>query len=271
MVSKTLGCSSRKFARLRQDYPSIGLFAQALYPLLIANSDDFGRQQGDAFTVKHAVWSTAPEHELAFDEALQALDKVGLVSRYTVDGAIYLHIIGFEEHQQGLHKRVASRFPEPPGNSRNFPEIPGDSLLREQNRTEQKGTEGKVPGTSVPEPPARAPVMRTPEPDARSKRPIFTGQRLTVFEWQLDDCIRTLGKHLDAFDLHAWFSELDVGAVAKGLVIPKRDGGAWLQAQLVAEAQKRGIPLQLATVTPQKPDDDAVWAAIAKKGPSVRP
>ena len=88
-------------------------------------------------------------------------------------------------------------------------------------------------------------------PTARSKRPIFTGQKLTVFEWMLDDCLRTLGSFADAFDLHEWFFALDAQALEANLVIPKRDGGAWLQAQLVAEAQRRGLPLQIATAAPQ--------------------
>jgi len=97
-------------------------------------------------------------------------------------------------------------------------------------------------GTEEPPPPAlKSPVI------SRSKRPIFTGQRLVVHEWMVDDCQRVLGDHTDAFDLHEWFYSLDALAVRDGLVIPVRDGGAWLQSQLVAEAQRRGIPLRLAT------------------------
>src|SRR3954464_3828046 len=93
MISKSLGCSSRKFARLRTDHPDVGLFAQALYPLLVASSDDFGRQQGDSFTVKHAVWSTAPESEDVFARAIDAMHDVGLLVRYDVDGNTYLQIV----------------------------------------------------------------------------------------------------------------------------------------------------------------------------------
>lgn len=86
---------------------------------------------------------------------------------------------------------------------------------------------------------------------ARSKRPIFAGQRLTVHEWLLDECMRTLGDHTDAFDLHDWFFQVDQMAVNSGLVIPKRDGGEWLLAQLVAEAQRRGLPLRMAVASSQ--------------------
>src|SRR5262245_29544435 len=104
------------------------------------------------------------------------------------------------------------------------------------------------------------PIVRTPpglisknHPDqgsARSHHPVFVGQKLKVFEWQLDDCRRLLGEFADGFDLHAWLYELDAEAVRAHLVLPLRDGGAWLQAQLFAEAQRRGLPLQLA-LTPQ--------------------
>ena len=90
----------------------------------------------------------------------------------------------------------------------------------------------------------------TPPPDARSGRPIFSGRKLTVFEWQLDDCMKTLGTFTDAFDLHEWFFTLDQQAFTANLVIPKRDGGTWLQSQLVAEAQRRGVPLVIASAEP---------------------
>src|SRR3990167_10529014 len=132
MISKTLGTSSRKFSRLREF--DAGLFARALYPLLIASSDDCGRQQADPFTVKHSVWSTAPEPESAFRQALTALRDVGLILLYSVNSGCFLQIVDFEEHQQGLHKRTESKYPPPQ-------EIPGDSLLTELNRTEGKRTE----------------------------------------------------------------------------------------------------------------------------------
>lgn len=83
-------------------------------------------------------------------------------------------------------------------------------------------------------------------PSSRSKRPIFQGQRLVVFEWMLDDLARMLGDHTDGFDLHAWFFDLDERATLRGLVIPQRDGGQWLQAQTLDEAKRRGLPMAVA-------------------------
>lgn len=86
----------------------------------------------------------------------------------------------------------------------------------------------------------------TPPPDARSKRPIHSGQRLTVFEWMFDDHCKILGAHTDSFDLSTWYWDLDARMVRDNLVMPPRDGGAWLQAELVAEAQRRGLPIRFA-------------------------
>ena len=79
--------------------------------------------------------------------------------------------------------------------------------------------------------------------NARSKRPIFTGQRFVVFEWQLDDLSRMLGPHTDDFDLHSWFFDLDAKAVRENELVPQRDGGHWLQAKTLAEAIRRGLPI----------------------------
>lgn len=145
MISKSLGISSRKFARLRADFPDVGLFAQALYPLLVANADDWGRQKADAFTVKHSVWSTAPEAEAVFAAALDAMKGAALIRLYTIDGETYAQVVDFDAHQQGLHKRTPSKFPAPSdgdsGASGKFPEPPQSSPLRELNLTELNRTE----------------------------------------------------------------------------------------------------------------------------------
>lgn len=68
----------------------------------------------------------------------------------------------------------------------------------------------------------------------------------------LDECIKTLGTLTESFDLHEWFFTLDAELVKAGEVAPKRDGGAWLQARLLAEAERRGLPLRVASLAPRK-------------------
>jgi hypothetical protein len=134
LISRTLG-SSRKYAALRQAAGELGEFAQTLYPLLVSCSDDFGRQAGDAFTVKLVVFPSSPRTEDEFALALASLASVGLIHWYEAPGGQVVEIVEFDEHQPGLSKRTKSKFPSFPGN---FTEIPS-----EENRTEQKGKEPK--------------------------------------------------------------------------------------------------------------------------------
>ena len=137
LISRTLG-SSRKFAALRREAGKLGEFAQALYPLLIANSDDFGRMSGDAFTIKHAVLPTSHRREREFSCAIQAMATVGLVQLYEANGAQVIEIVDFDEHQPGLSKRTRSKFPGAPVNFTEICELP-----KQLKGIEQKGTEGK--------------------------------------------------------------------------------------------------------------------------------
>lgn len=132
LISRTLG-SSRRFSALQKAAGKLAEFAQVLYPLLVACSDDFGRQSGDAFTVKLVVFPSSPRKEPEFQAAIKALSAVDLIRWYETEGGQVIEIVEFEAHQSGLHKRTASRFP---GDSGNFPEIPS-----EENRTELKGRE----------------------------------------------------------------------------------------------------------------------------------
>lgn len=131
MISKTLG-HSRKYAALPIEAGKLGEFAQALFSMLVANSDDFGRQAGDPYTVKLAVWPSSRRKESDFTVALTAMHRVGLIQWYDDNGQQFIEITDFEKHQSGLHKRTHSAFPAPSGK---FPEIPGQPNLIEPNLT----------------------------------------------------------------------------------------------------------------------------------------
>jgi hypothetical protein len=81
------------------------------------------------------------------------------------------------------------------------------------------------------------------KPTARSKRPVYTSDRFAVFEWQLDELSKVLGNHFENFDLHGFFDILTQQSRSDGLVIPKADVWLWLQAQVITEAQRRGLPM----------------------------
>uniref|UniRef100_A0A6M3JH81 Uncharacterized protein n=1 Tax=viral metagenome TaxID=1070528 RepID=A0A6M3JH81_9ZZZZ len=160
MIDRSLGCS-RKFAALIQAAGPLGEFAQALYPLVVAHADDYGREAGDAFTVKHAVLSTSSRTEAEFDAALQAMQTVGLVRRYDAEDQTVLEVMAFDAHQD-LHKRAQkSRFPEFTGKLRNSPDCPPQLKRTEEKRTEEK----YVPTVAAKSTPQRA----TAPPDPRVK------------------------------------------------------------------------------------------------------
>lgn len=146
LISKRLS-TSRKFAALADTKTSLGEFAQVLYVLLIAHADDFGRLDGDAWTVKHEVVPASRRQISDVEKSLKLLSDCGLIDRYVIEDVTVIQINDFEQHQQGLHRRTASRFPESPGKSGKVP------LNRtEQNRTERIASRevvGKVPETDA--------------------------------------------------------------------------------------------------------------------------
>jgi len=149
LISKSLG-SSRKFHEVLTVGGKVGEFCQVLFPLIVANTDDFGRMAGDAFTVKNVVLPSSRRPEADFDRALNALHTVGLITRYRgPDDEIYLSVNKFDQHQPNLHKRLRSHFPEPPGDSGRFPEVPSEFKGTEQN-PELKGTQNRAPHDSAP-------------------------------------------------------------------------------------------------------------------------
>lgn len=91
---------------------------------------------------------------------------------------------------------------------------------------------------------ARAVGVSTPSVGTNgSKRPIYQSDRFVVFEWQLEKISRLLGPHIDAFELDVFFDQLTQDSRKNGLVIPQRDGGEWLMAQVLSEAKKRHLPI----------------------------
>lgn len=132
LISKSLG-SSRRFHALLRTGGRYGEFSQVLYPLIVANTDDFGRLAGDAFTVKNVVFPSSPRPEQDFERALSVMAEVGLIERYQVGDDIYIQVNKFDEHQPNLHKRTESKMPESPGISGNV-----RPNLIQSNSTESK-------------------------------------------------------------------------------------------------------------------------------------
>jgi hypothetical protein len=158
MLSKSLS-TSKKYAQLYGvELQPTGLICQALYPLLVAHADDFGRLEGDVFTIKNSVVPASQWAETVIEAALALLHQVQLVTWYEVDQALYLQVADFDRHQVGLHKRTKSRFPRVPGISRKHRQLP-----LQLKRTELKGREGNRTTSSA--------ACAAPAPIARAESP----------------------------------------------------------------------------------------------------
>ncbi len=131
-----------------------------------------------------------------------------------------------EQTRERVRRHREKRRTAPGGNAdSNAAVTPSEAGVQARARVQADGT--------------AAPPVTVDPPDARSKRPIFKGQRFVVFEWMLDDLRRLLGPRFEDFDLHAWFSDLDGRALEDGVTVPQRDGGKWLQEQTLAEIERR--------------------------------
>lgn len=160
MLSKALS-TSVSFARLFDVAPDLAEFCQSLYPLMNAHADDFGREQGDALTVKFKMHPFSSRTPAEFERALVALDQVGLIHWYQADGKRIYQIVKFDTHQPGLHKRTKSQFPPFGGTKSDFrehtapvPNVPSEENRTELNRREEKKTVSAEPpvGDSTPMP-----------------------------------------------------------------------------------------------------------------------
>lgn len=140
LISKSLSTSA-KFAQLQVIAPKLAEFCQSLYMLLVAHADDYGRQAGDVFTIKHVVCPASPRSMRDVEAALAALHQTGMIVWYEDEGRKCVQVNDFDTHQPGLSRRTKSKFTEPTDISMKFTGAPGNSLLTEQKLTEQNGTE----------------------------------------------------------------------------------------------------------------------------------
>lgn len=146
MISKVISISEKV-----NELPDI--FDMLLFTWLIPHTDDFGRLAGSPGKVKSLVLPMLERKSKSdVQVSLANLHKAGLIIWYEAEGDKVIQIVNFEKHQSGLHKRTKSKFPDPPGDSRNFPEIPleGKGTEEKGKGTEEKGTEGEG---SPPTPP----------------------------------------------------------------------------------------------------------------------
>lgn len=88
-------------------------FEEVLFYRLIVTVDDYGCTDGRTVVVRSDLFPTKENiTKKAIDEALDHIEKLGLIRRYTVDGVVYLFIPTFEKHQRVRNKK--RKFPAPP-------------------------------------------------------------------------------------------------------------------------------------------------------------
>ncbi len=122
--------------------------------------------------------------------------------------------------------------------------------------------------SSTPSPSPSASPSASPSPsswagDARSKRPIVKGQKLTVFEWMHDDAMKILGQFADDFELDRFYDALDKRMFSEHIVQPARDNGEWFRSEVIREAQRRGLPIQIAAAPEAGKQTTRLAAALA--------
>ena len=144
LISRSLGCS-RKFLALQSEAGKLGEFAQLLFTLLVVSSDDFGRQAGDALTVKLSVLPGSPRREVDFEKSLLAMHKVKLIQLYSDSGNRFIQIVNFRREQPGLKPSLKSRYPDPPADAQ--PNKPEASKMGSENSKQEVEQNQQLPDT----------------------------------------------------------------------------------------------------------------------------
>lgn len=232
--------------------------------LLIA--DDYGVMPFDAGELAKAIWLKGKPQKTV-QRAFERVREVGLIQTWTHQGQPYCYAHDWQEWQNVRHPRGTIE-PCPPAAELDNCKVKTKLLFADHarnNAAEMQEDSGKISADAaeMPQMPrlARAGGRETltltqtltanANPDARSKRPVYTSDRFAVFEWQFDELSKMLGPHFEGFGLDAFFDDLTQQSRASGLVIPKANCWEWLQAQVLAEAQRRKLPMASAAPPPR--------------------
>jgi hypothetical protein len=144
---------------------SVSVLARWTFAGLWTYCDDEGRGRADARLVKAALFPIDDHTGLSeVREALDELEGIGAICRYTVAGTTYLHIPTWLDHQKVSHP-TASKIPVCPGcsgapasSSGEIPEdsvSPPESLAPERKGIEGNREQGSEPATGRGSPPDR--------------------------------------------------------------------------------------------------------------------
>ena len=207
---------------------------------LISQADDDGRQRGAAALVKSLVF---PYDDLAVaevDRMLAALAQVGLIVRYQHDGASYIAIPTFADHQ-AINRKTDSTLPAPPDqHGLTEDSLSAHGALTDDSRPEGKGREGKT-----------TPRARTHEaPAAEAARPAAPPPTRAELVAEVARIVAPLGRPL---------TEHQTRRAERALV----EHGADVLAYLVGKARGPGVDRPVAVfVGFLAPESDALVEAV---------
>lgn len=225
-------------------------------------ADDFGVMRFSSAPLQDAADWLEQKPSKVVQRGLDRVRDVQLVATFEHQGRAFCYQPDWQTWQKILYPR-STKQPAPPLDALDlntrwlFQHHPEGAKLSAWQHPDLRDKSRKIPG-KIPEsaPELSSPVLVRdssdrvregvggPRPvESRSKRPVYTSDRFAVFEWQLDELSKTLGAHFENFDLHSFFDALSQKSRADGLVIPKADVWEWLQAQVLAEAKRRGLPM----------------------------
>lgn len=97
--------------RTSADIDCLSWFEEVFYYRLIVTVDDYGCFDGRLRILNAALFPLKDLTDKDIDNALNKLESVGMLRRYTVNGEPFLHILAWEDHQQVRNKK--RKFPDP--------------------------------------------------------------------------------------------------------------------------------------------------------------
>jgi len=115
-----------------------GIEAGLLFTWLVAHLDREGRHDGDPAVVLGYVAPRVKSITVAdVERALSAMNELGLIDWYEVDGDMYLSCPGFEKNQIGMRKNreAESEVPPPPDKLRTNSGVAPDKLRSSSGQT----------------------------------------------------------------------------------------------------------------------------------------
>ena len=108
MISKSISTSTK--------LAEVGTFARLLFTWIIPHCDDYGRMDGMPKIVRGVVVPLCDETVDDVAQALEDIERVGLIKTYEVNGRRYIQVLKWDEHQTFRSDRPrVSLYPNPQG------------------------------------------------------------------------------------------------------------------------------------------------------------